>query len=194
MVKGHSEEEAQELVKTYVDNGKDIEKAKKALENAKQYYTQRYDELIKEGKRQQQERKAMIKKQVEQVHDSIMNDEKVFKELDINKTTREKIFECVMKATEKDEQGNNVTKLQKYMNENPEESMKMFGMVYVLTDGFKNIDKLMSGPVKKEKRKAIDKLTQAINSTQHNNDGSLRLQSGVSSDFNPFDLGEFKLG
>ena len=60
--------------------------------------------------------------------------------------------------------------------------LKNLGLVFTLTDGFKNLDGLVKGKVKKEVRKGLIELETKINNTSRNSDGSLRFTSGVSSD------------
>ena len=192
--KGHSKEEAVELVNDYVESGKDIEKAKRALESCKKYYTDKYDEARKEYKNAHEKEKANVKKQAEELKKSILEDDKFFKDLDINKATRQKIFDTVSKPIATDDNGTKITAFQQYIKNNPTEFYKMAGMFFVLTDGFTKIDNLIKGPVKKEVRKGIDKLNNVINSTSRNSDGSLNLRSGISpeSQMN-LDLDQFKL-
>ena len=185
--KGHSDDEAKELVSDYINSGKDVDKAKKALETAKRVYSERYSQMIEDGKTAQKEHQKRVKKQLETLKTSIMEDDKMFSQLEIPKATRTKILNAVMTPSETMEDGRKVTPVFKFQQENPETYLKMMGMFYVLTDGFTNIDNLAKGRVKKEVRKGIDKLTQVLNTTQRANDGSLKLKSGVSSDFNPFD-------
>lgn len=192
--KGHTKEEALELIEDYIESGKDVDKAKKALESCRKYYTDKYQDARTEYKEAHLKQQAEVKKQAEALKKSILEDDKFFKDLDINKATRQKIYDTVSKPIATEEDGTKITAFQKYIKENPTDFYKMAGMFFVLTEGFTKIDNLIKGPVKKEVRKGIDKLNNVINSTSRNSDGSLNLRSGVSpeSQMN-LDLDQFKL-
>lgn len=186
LLKGHSKEEAMELVEDYVENGKDIDKSKKALNSLKNIYTTRYNQEIEKYKAVEMQRREEAKQYHKKLEDSIMKDDKIFKDLDINKATRNKILDFIRKPTEKDEQGNPMTKMYAEMKKDPITFNKYVGMFYVLTDGFTKIDNLIKNPVKKGVRKGLDKLEEVFNSTSRDIDGSLNFKSGVSADPNGF--------
>lgn len=186
LIKGHSKEEAQELTEDYVESGKDIDKAKKALESLKAAYQASYNQEVEKYKQIELQRKENAKQYHQKLEDSIMNDDKIFKDLGINKVTRSKILDFIRKPTEKDEQGNPMTKMYAEMRKDPITFNKYVGMFYILTDGFTKIDNLIKEPVKKGVRKGINDLEKVFNSTSRNTDGSLNFKSGVSADPNGF--------
>lgn len=47
-----------------------------------------------------------------------------------------------------------------------------------LTDGFKNLDGLVKGRVKKEVKKGLRELEHTLNNSSRNSDGSLKFMSG----------------
>lgn len=193
--KGHSEEDAQELLNDYIDNGKDVVKAKKALSACKSFYENNYKKLQEEYKQNYLNEEKARKKQAEQLKKSIIEDKELFADLDINRATRQKIYDAISKPVETLEDGTKITAFQKYLKENPIDFYKKAGMFFVLTDGFTKIDNLIKGPVKKEIKKGIDKLNNVFNSTPRNPDGSFNLKSGVSSNRSmSIDLDNFRLG
>ena len=72
-----------------------------------------------------------------------------------------------------------LTPIQKYELENKTEFMKYLGLIFTLTDGFKNLDTLVKGKVRKEVKKGFRELENTLNNTTRNSDGSLRFVSGV---------------
>ena len=54
--------------------------------------------------------------------------------------------------------------------------------MYALTDGFKNLDKLVKDKVRREVGKGFKELERTLNNSTTNADGSLRLATGVSED------------
>lgn len=193
--KGHSEDEAKELIEDYLASGKDTDKAKKALESCKKLYKENYDQARNEAKKTFEADQAKIKKQSEDLQKSIMEDDDVFKALEITKTMRQKICDAVVKPAETLEDGTKLSAFQKYMKEHPIEFYKMGGMFFVLTEGFTKIDNLIDKPVKKEVRKGIDKLSNVLNSTSRNSSGAFTLrQTGPTEQELNLDVSQFKLG
>ena len=64
------------------------------------------------------------------------------------------------------------------MREKPNEALKMFGTMYVLTEGFTKFDGIFKGVVKKQVRESNKNLAKLLNQVQ-NTDGSLNLKSGI---------------
>lgn len=193
--KGHSEDEAKELIEDYLASGKDTDKAKKALEACKKFYKDNYDQARNEAKKSYEAEQAKIKKQSDDLQKSIMEDDGVFKDLEITKTMRQKICDAVIKVAETLEDGTKLTAFQKYMKEHPVEFYKHAGMFFVLTEGFTKIDNLIDKPVKKEVRKGIDKLSNVLNSTSRDKSGAftLRKTSPEETELN-LDVSQFQLG
>lgn len=192
--KGIPEKEAVKLVNNSVKNGDDIEDAIEALEECKTYYNNTYEKAIKDAKEKESENRKAIAKQAEDLRKSILEDDKFFEGLDVSKTMRQKIYDTVSKPVHQVE-GGKITEFQKYIKENPNDFYKNAGMFYVLTDGFKDLTKLISGPVRNAQKKSNDKLKSVLNSTRLNDDGSLKYQHGVSAEVTELqDLGEWNLG
>lgn len=181
--RGYSKERAEREVNKSLNGGTDIDDAKEALLGNKEYFKEQYNKLVDDAKKEAQREADERKKQAEDLKNSILNDNKVFGELEVDKNTRKKIFDTIAKPIYKDpETGNYLTALQKYEMEHRTDFLKNLGLVFTLTDGFKNLDGLVKGKVKKEVRKGLRELETKINNTSRNSDGSLRFTSGVSSD------------
>ena len=60
--------------------------------------------------------------------------------------------------------------------------LKNIGLLFTLTDGFKSLDKLVKGKVKKEVNKGLRELENMITNTSRTTDGNLRYVSGVNDD------------
>ena len=94
-----------------------------------------------------------------------------------------KVVENISKPVYKDkESGRMLTAIEKYQRENRLEFVKNLGLLFTLTDGFKNIDKLVTKEVEKEVKNSVRELEHKINSTTRNNDGSFNYISGSSDD------------
>lgn len=180
MNRGYSRERATKAAEKSFRNGDDIEDAKEALTGNREYFKGQYDKLVKEAKQEQDAQAKAQKEQAEQLKNSILSDKKFFGELEVDNATRKKIFENIAKPTYRDEEtGTYLTPIQKYELENKTEFMKYLGLIFTLTDGFKNLDTLVKGKVRKEVKKGFRELENTLNNTTRNSDGSLRFVSGV---------------
>lgn len=180
MNRGYSRERATKAAEKSFRNGDDIEDAKEALTSNREYFKGQYDKLVKEAKQEQDAQAKAQKEQAEQLKNSILSDKKFFGELEVDNATRKKIFENIAKPTYRDEEtGTYLTPIQKYELENKTEFMKYLGLIFTLTDGFKNLDTLVKGKVRKEVKKGFRELENTLNNTTRNSDGSLRFVSGV---------------
>lgn len=180
MNRGYSRERAAKAAEKSFRNGDDIEDAKEALAGNREYFKGQYDKLVKDAKQEQDAQAKAQKEQAEQLKNSILSDKKFFGELEVDKATRKKIFENIAKPTYRDEEtGTYLTPIQKYELENKIEFMKYLGLIFTLTDGFKNLDTLVKGKVRKEVKKGFRELENTLNNTTRNSDGSLRFVSGV---------------
>lgn len=181
--RGYSKERAQREVKKSFDAGTDIEDAKESLKSNKEFFKSSYDSIVEEAKKEEEKEIDERKKDAETLKKNILEEEKVFGELQIDKATRQKVFDNVSKPVYKDpETGELFTALQKYEMDNRLDFLKNVGLIYTLTDGFKNLDGLIKGKVKKEVRKGLRELETTINNTARTSDGNLKFASGVDED------------
>lgn len=175
--RGYSKERAQREVKKSFDAGTDIEDAKESLKSNKEFFKNSYDSIVEEAKKAEEKEIEERKKDAETLKKNILEEEKVFGEIQIDKATRQKVFDNISKPVYKDpETGELFTALQKYEMDNRFDFLKNVGLIYTLTDGFKNLDGLIKGKVKKEVRKGLRELETTINNTARTSDGNLKLQ------------------
>ena len=66
--------------------------------------------------------------------------------------------------------------------ENQGEFLKNLGLIFTLTDGFKNLDGLVKGKVRKEVKKGLRELENVINNTARTSDGNLRFVGDTDDD------------
>ena len=190
--RGWSKERAQREVTKSFNAGTDIEDAKEALSSNKEFFKEQYTSLLDEAKAAEQEEIQRTKEEAAQLKKSILEDKKVFGEINIDAATRQKIFDNVSKPIYKDEDGNYLTAVQKYQLENKADFLKNLGIIYTLTDGFKNLEGLVKGKVNKEVRKGLRELEHTINNTARTSDGNLKFVGG-NEDEQSFINSGFKL-
>lgn len=181
--RGYSKERAAREVQKSFNAGTDIDDAKEALKSNIDFFKDKYDELVNEAKSEAEQEEKERKEQAEKLKSSILNDKDVFGDLSIDKSTRQKIYDNIAKPVYKDpETGEYFTAIQKYEMENRTDFLKNIGLLFTLTDGFKNLDGLVKGKVKKEVKKGLRELEHTLNNTARTSDGNLKFVSGVDED------------
>lgn len=181
--RGFSKERATKEVEKSFRAGTDIEDAKESLTGNKDFYRGQYDDLIKEGKEAEAKEAKREKEQAEELKKSILTEKKIFGDIEIDKNTRQRVYDNIAKPIYKDpDSGKLLTAVQKYQRENPVEFSKNLGLLFTLTDGFKNIDALVGGKVKKEVKKGLRELETKIRSTSSSTSGNLRFANGGYND------------
>ena len=181
--RGYSKERATREVQKSFNAGTDIDDAKEALKSNIDFFRDKYDELVNDAKSEAEQEERERKEQAEKLKSSILNDKDVFGDLSVDKSTRQKIYDNIAKPVYKDpETGEYFTAIQKYEMENRTDFLKNIGLLFTLTDGFKNLDGLVKSKVKKEVKKGLRELEHTLNNTARTSDGNLKFVSGVDED------------
>ena len=181
--RGYSKERATREVQKSFNAGTDIDDAKEALKSNIDFFRDKYDVLVNDAKSEAEEEERERKDQAEKLKSSILNDKDVFGDLSVDKSTRQRIYDNIAKPVYKDpETGEYFTAIQKYEMENRTDFLKNIGLLFTLTDGFKNLDGLVKGKVKKEVKKGLRELEHTLNNTARTSDGNLKFVSGVDED------------
>lgn len=181
--RGYSKERAAREVQKSFNAGTDIDDAKEALQSNIDYFRDKYNELVNNAKSEAEQDEKERKEQAEKLKTSILNDKEVFGDLSVDKSTRQRIYDNISKPVYKDpETGEYYTAIQKYEMDNRVDFLKNIGLIFTLTDGFKNLDGLVKGKVKKEVKKGLRELENTLNNTARTSDGNLKYVSGVDED------------
>lgn len=181
--KGMTPEKAKKYTNRSIDAGTDIEDAKDALQSNKEFFNTAYNTLLEDAQRQADEEEANRATQAKQLENSLMKDKQLMGDLELSKDIRKKAFDAVSKPVFKDpETGQYLTAIQKYENEHRADFLKYTGLIYTLTNGFKDFDSFTKGKVKKEMRKGLRELEQTLNNTRRTNDGSLKMVTNQRDD------------
>lgn len=177
--KGFSEERARKAVQRSVDAGTDVDDAKEALESVKAYWKQGYQDYLSNLKANAEKDKAKREKAIESLKKDMLDENKFFSDMSIDKGMRQKAFDAITKPVYKDKAtGRYYTALQKAQIDGGTDFNAKLGLLFVATDGFKSLDKLVKGKVRKEVRKGIDGLERAINNTSRDSGGNIRFVGG----------------
>lgn len=165
--RGYSDTRAKREVEKSFNAGTDVDDAKEALESNKEYFNSKYQELLDDAKAEAEERKQEVQKQINELKKSMVEDKEIFEGISIDKATRQRAYESVTKPIYRSEDGNYLTAVQKYAMENPVDFRKKLGVLFTMTDGFKNINNLIKTKVKKEVKQSLRDLeSKLVNTSQ----------------------------
>ena len=191
--KGYSKERAQKMTERSFEGGNDIDDAKEAYQSNKEYFQEKYDELLEEAQRKADEEKANRKKQEESLREGLINDKHLAGKMEITKDVRKKALDLISKPVYKDSDGNYLTAIQKYQAEHPVEFLKYVGLFMAMTDNFSDFDPMIAPIAKKEQKKGLRELEDKLNNTKRNSNGSLKMVTSVKEDPDSYYSGDIKL-
>lgn len=187
---GVDEQEAVTKVKEIFKKGSDITEAKKALQANKDYFQKAYKEMAEEQRKKADEWDKSVQKQTEELKTSIMSNDKFLGELDIDEKIKKQALANLSEPKYKDKQsGQMLTAIQRYERENKTEFLKNLGLVFTLTDGFKNMDKLVNKAVKRRVNNEISGIEDLLKNPS-GSDASLSMVTGANDNrLNKFTFG-----
>ena len=179
--RGFDKTRAEKEVNRAVQNGTDIEDAMDALDSCRSFYKSSYNELLKNAKEARLQEENDRKERTENLKKSIFdNKNKFFGDLELDQTTRQRVFDNISKPVYKDpKSGETFTAIQKFEMEHSDEFLVKLSLLFTLTDNFKSLDKLVDSKVKKGIKRGLKDLEGRINSTSRDANGNLRYTSGV---------------
>lgn len=185
--KGMTPDKAKKFADRTVDAGTDVEDAKEALLSNKEFFSNAYNKMLQDAQQKADEEKAEREKNAKELEKTLMKDKQLFGDMEISNDIRKKAFDSVSKPVYKDpETGDYMTAIQKYESEHRADFLKYTGLIFAMTNGFKDFDSFAKGKVKKEVKKGLRELEQTLNNTRRNNDGSLRMVTNQKDDPNSF--------
>lgn len=177
LIRGYKPDRADKQVERIMSSGTDIDEATEALESVKEYFTNKYNETVNEAKESAAEERRRIKQEAEDFRKAILEKDKLFDDIPVDKVTRKKAFEAMTKIVETSEEGEQLTAVQKYADENPVEFRTMLGIVYALTDGFTKMGNLLTKSVNKKVNSNLKEIERRLNNQSYQG-GSLNLFEG----------------
>lgn len=179
--RGFNKARAEREVLKAIENETDIEDAKESLKSNKDFFQGKYQELLDNAKKESEEERKRDEEKAKRLKEELLDPKtKFFEELELDKTTRQKVLDNISKPIYKDPKtGDVLTAVQKYELEHGQDFLVKVGLLYTLTNGFKSLDGLVKGKVNKEIKKGFSALEGKINNTARDSDGNLRYTSGV---------------
>lgn len=180
---GVTPDKAKQLVKHSLDQGTDIEDALKAYEANKSYYLAKRGELIEERKKQIEEKKQAEKQRQENIKKLFLEKEEPVKGIKLSKIQRDNLYEQATKIVGKNKDGKFITALEKYAENNPENYQYNLNVLFYLTDGFKDLEKVISKEVTEQTKSKLRDLEKALKTPSgHSSLDNLRFGNDTSPD------------
>lgn len=180
--RGFKPERAKKEVEKSFNAGTDIDDAKLALEENKEFYKEKYNDLLENAKEQKKKLEKEAKEAAQRFSKKILETEEPFSGIKIDKATRQKVLENSSVPRHKGSDGSLKTEIQKYFESDPEEAQYKLGVLFTMTDGFKNLDKLINKKVAVEKKSKIRELEHKLKNTPLNGDGSVDFGFGSNDE------------
>ena len=162
--KGIPQEKAKQLTLRSVEAGTDKEDAKDALQANKDFFQQKYDELLKSAEDTQKQNQKDVEKQANELKTALLDSEEVFKGFKMDAQTRQKAYDAVTKPVFRTQDGRQLTAVQRFAEEHPVEFRKALGTYFVLTNGFQGIGELLSKEVRKQVKSHLSNFEERLNS------------------------------
>lgn len=163
-----------------VANGTDLEDAKEALERIKKFYDDGYKAVINKAQEEKEQEDSRREVRAAKLKDDIFSDKSIFSDMELDNTTKQKMFDCISKPIYKDPKtGETYTAIQKFELEHSDEFLVKLAFFYTMTDGMKSLDGLVKGKVKQEMKKGFQDLEKRLNGSTRDSGGNLRFTSGV---------------
>lgn len=177
--KGFKPEKAKSLTMASAKVGSDIKDAREALESCRDYFVGRYNDAVQKAEEIEEDRQQYILEQEKEIKKNIYEKNTLFgKNVTIDKNIRKKAYDVIAKPYIKDDGGRILSELQYYSQENPVEFKTIMGLMYAMTDGFKNFNKVFNSAVDKKVNSRLDEFTKKITSQPHSDGGSLSYKNG----------------
>ncbi len=181
-LRGFTNERAHREVERSFKAGTDLEDAQEALKSNQEFWSNSYNNLLTQNKKEYEEMQETAKRESAEIAEFLLGKNQVYGELTVDKPTRQKAYDFIMKPIELDEDGNRVTACQKMQLENRADFYKNVALCYALTDGFKNLDKVTKQVSKKEAKSSVKELERKLAKNSSVSGGNLKFSSGVSVD------------
>ena len=190
MNKGFSQERANKEVKKAFEAGTDIEDALESLKEVKEFYTSKYTEVINSAKAEKESKLKEEREQSKQIEKKFLEVEEPIKGIKLTENERKKILTQYTKFTGKDKSNKPVNAIQEYAMNNPVDYQYNINLLYYLTDGFKDLGKVIQKEVKTQTKSTLSNLEKTLrnpsnnlgggNSLSFDNDRSNESYQGIS--------------
>ena len=171
MSQGMDERRVNRILKKSIDLGDDvvIEDALESLGSLKVIQAKQLEALAEQRKEQEIQRSKLQEKIDNDLKNSIYNSEEYFKDMKVNKDIKDRVYNSITKIVSQDPNtGIAENQLMRDRREDPIEFDKKLYYLYEITDGFKNIDKILT----KSNSKATSRLEEQLRKNKFESSGA----------------------
>ena len=144
LAQGFDKEYALRQFRRVSDANEDVEEAIMFRNKLAQLKDQQYQQEVENVRKQKETAELQAAKQLEDLKTSVYSVEKLFGELTVNKTMQDRVYSLMTKPVTKLENGVPINALQKHQLENPVDFQSKLYWLYDITDGFKNINRIVT--------------------------------------------------
>jgi hypothetical protein len=182
---GISEDRAQRLLKRVIDSGEDaiLEDAAESLTSLKVYEQRQLENKQLEYQKQQEAEQARQAQLETELKNKIYNSKELIQGAKLNKAMQDKVFKSMTEIVGKNENGVLENKLMRERRENPVEFDAKLYYIYELTNGFKDLSKVLNTT----RSSAVDELERSLRQTKHQDSGTPNYLQDGESYFGPND-------
>lgn len=157
------------------------EQCKDAIEFTLDYYSKENDRLIDLLNNKKSQKEADELKKQQDLMTALNDENDKFKLFNVSSRERKKAIRLISEKNCKDANGNQITEIEKYIQDNPIEYKKNITLFYALTNGFKDFAQLS----KIASKKNIESTTQKLNELLRNGGSKQSSQRRNDNDW-PF--------
>lgn len=158
---GMSADKAQKLAKRAFDAGEDLEEAMESHQFLKQQMEAEYENRLKMEQEQRRQYEAEAKQRIEDIKKTVFDEKnEIIKGAPVTKNIRTKVYESMTNVAGHDEQGRPYNQIMQARMEDPTKFEIALHTAFVLTNGFKDMSKL----VQKSKSDAVSELDKTLRS------------------------------
>ena len=177
LIRGYKQDRVDKQVERIMASGSDIDEAAEALESVKEYFVQRYNNTVNEAKEAAAEEKRKTRQEAEDFRKAVLEQDKLFDDIPVDKQTRRQAYDAMTRIVETTEDGEQITAVQKFADENPVQFRTILGIVYAMTDGFSKMGNLFKKSVDKKVNSNLREIERRLNN-QAPQGGSFNLVEG----------------
>lgn len=182
--KGFKEDRAKKAVEKSILDATDIEDAKEALLALKEKVETQYNTILESKRVEERKVKEEQVKFTSNLQKMALETEAPFDGLNLDNTTRKKIWENISKPVHKASDGAQLTELQKFALEKPAEASYYLSLFYTLTNGFTKLDAITKKTSIAIQKKGVERLEKLL--AVPDPIGTSSLDSQVNSEISEF--------
>lgn len=182
---GIPEEKAQRLLKRVIDSGEDaiLEDAAESLTSLKLYEQKQLENKQLQVQKQREAQRVQQEQLETELKNKIYNSKELIQGVKLNKAMQDKVFKSMTEIVGKNENGVLENRLMRERRENPIEFDAKLYYIYELTNGFKDLSKVMNTT----RSSAVDELERSLRQTRHQDSGTPNYLQDGESYFGPND-------